>query len=127
MNMNIILSSGKCSIEDGSRVCTCTGNYYGTQCQLDGEVMLAYFFVMFIVLLFGGSACTFLSCLLFYFLAVIPPSTFFFLCAIMTQWSYPSIIYSLTGPFFCACFFVFGCKRATFLLQQYHMLPQFKA
>ena len=58
MNMNIILSSGKCSIEDGSRVCTCTGNYYGTQCQLDGEVMLAYFFVMFIVLLFGGSACT---------------------------------------------------------------------
>ena len=103
MNMNIILSSGKCSIEDGSRVCTCTGNYYGTQCQLDGEVMLAYFFVMFIVLLFGGSACTFLSCLLFYFLAVIPPSTFFFLCAIMTHWSYPSIIYSFTGPFFCAC------------------------
>jgi len=30
---------GKCSIEDGSRVCTCTGNYYGTQCQLDGEVL----------------------------------------------------------------------------------------
>ena len=46
MNMNIILSSGKCSIEDGSRVCTCTGNYYGTQCQLDGEVMLATLYVI---------------------------------------------------------------------------------
>ena len=57
MNMNIILSSGKCSIEDGSRVCTCTGNYYGTQCQLDGEVMiLAPLFVIFVVVLFGGDA-----------------------------------------------------------------------
>ena len=56
----IILSSGKCSIEDGSRVCTCTGNYYGTQCQLDGEVMiLAPLFVIFVVVLFGGNACTF--------------------------------------------------------------------
>ena len=31
--------SGTCSIENGSRVCSCTGNYYGTQCQLDGEVI----------------------------------------------------------------------------------------
>ena len=30
--------AGTCSIENGSRVCSCTGNYYGTQCQLDGEV-----------------------------------------------------------------------------------------
>jgi len=30
---------GTCSIENGSRVCACTGNYYGTQCQLDGEVL----------------------------------------------------------------------------------------
>lgn len=30
---------GTCSIKDGERACTCTGNYYGTQCQLDGEVL----------------------------------------------------------------------------------------
>jgi len=30
---------GQCSIEEGSRVCTCTGNYYGDQCQVDGEVL----------------------------------------------------------------------------------------
>ena len=31
--------AGTCSIKDGERACTCTGNYYGTQCQLDGEVL----------------------------------------------------------------------------------------
>lgn len=30
---------GTCSIDNGDRICTCTGNYYGTQCQLDGEVL----------------------------------------------------------------------------------------
>jgi len=30
---------GQCSIEEGSRVCACTGNYYGDQCQVDGEVL----------------------------------------------------------------------------------------
>ena len=30
---------GACSIEAGERVCACTGNYYGAQCQLDGEVL----------------------------------------------------------------------------------------
>eukprot|EP00090_Calanus_glacialis_P024763 TRINITY_DN3845_c0_g1_i2.p1 TRINITY_DN3845_c0_g1~~TRINITY_DN3845_c0_g1_i2.p1 ORF type:complete len:1336 (-),score=262.38 TRINITY_DN3845_c0_g1_i2:474-4481(-) len=30
---------GQCSIEEGSRICDCTGNYYGDQCQVDGEVL----------------------------------------------------------------------------------------
>lgn len=30
---------GSCSIESGERLCSCTGNYYGSQCQLDGEVL----------------------------------------------------------------------------------------
>jgi len=30
---------GQCSIQEGSRVCVCTGNYYGDQCQVDGEVL----------------------------------------------------------------------------------------
>ena len=30
---------GACSIEGGERKCSCTGNYYGAQCQLDGEVL----------------------------------------------------------------------------------------
>jgi len=30
---------GQCSIEEGSRICRCTGNFYGAQCQVDGEVL----------------------------------------------------------------------------------------
>jgi len=30
---------GSCSVLDGSRVCQCTGNYYGDQCEVDGEVL----------------------------------------------------------------------------------------
>ena len=30
---------GQCSIEEGSRICSCTGNFYGAQCQVDGEVL----------------------------------------------------------------------------------------
>ena len=58
-------------------MCTCTGNYYGTQCQLDGEVMLAIFFVMFAVVLFGGNACTFIVMFVVLFFGG-DASTFFF-------------------------------------------------
>ena len=78
-------------------MCTCTGNYYGTQCQLDGEVMLAIFFVMFVVVLF---ACTFFCHVFVVLFFGGDASMFFSLCSIMTHWPYPSIIYSLTGPFF---------------------------
>jgi hypothetical protein len=30
---------GTCSVIDGDRVCDCTGNYYGDQCEVDGEVL----------------------------------------------------------------------------------------
>lgn len=30
---------GSCSYENGNQVCTCSGNYYGAQCEIDGEVL----------------------------------------------------------------------------------------
>ncbi|XP_017781909.1 PREDICTED: uncharacterized protein LOC108566509 isoform X3 [Nicrophorus vespilloides] len=30
---------GECKYEHGQEVCVCTGNYYGNQCELDGEVL----------------------------------------------------------------------------------------
>ncbi|KAH0554379.1 hypothetical protein KQX54_010176 [Cotesia glomerata] len=30
---------GTCSYQDNVRQCSCTGNYYGTQCEIDGEVL----------------------------------------------------------------------------------------
>ncbi|KAH1006455.1 hypothetical protein HUJ05_007190 [Dendroctonus ponderosae] len=30
---------GECRYQNGLEVCTCTGNYYGSQCELDGEVL----------------------------------------------------------------------------------------
>ncbi|XP_057652255.1 uncharacterized protein LOC130891484 [Diorhabda carinulata] len=30
---------GECKYQNGQEVCTCVGNYYGTQCELDGEVL----------------------------------------------------------------------------------------
>ncbi|KAK9685460.1 Calcium-binding EGF domain [Popillia japonica] len=30
---------GECKYKDGHEVCVCSGNYYGTQCELDGEVL----------------------------------------------------------------------------------------
>lgn len=30
---------GECKYQNGQEICTCTGNYYGTQCELDGEVL----------------------------------------------------------------------------------------
>ncbi|CAG7832829.1 unnamed protein product [Allacma fusca] len=30
---------GECSIEKGQRVCKCSGNFYGSQCDIDGEVL----------------------------------------------------------------------------------------
>ena len=30
---------GQCSIRRGERECACTGNFYGDQCQIDGEVL----------------------------------------------------------------------------------------
>jgi len=32
-------NKGQCAIDDGVRTCTCTGNFYGDQCQIDGEVL----------------------------------------------------------------------------------------
>jgi len=32
-------NKGVCAIDEGSRTCTCTGNFYGDQCQIDGEVL----------------------------------------------------------------------------------------
>jgi len=32
-------NKGQCAIDDGIRTCTCTGNFYGDQCQIDGEVL----------------------------------------------------------------------------------------
>lgn len=30
---------GTCSYENGNQKCTCVGSYYGTQCEIDGEVL----------------------------------------------------------------------------------------
>ncbi|XP_050738658.1 nascent polypeptide-associated complex subunit alpha, muscle-specific form-like isoform X2 [Eriocheir sinensis] len=30
---------GECSIKDGQKVCQCRGSYYGSQCEIDGEVL----------------------------------------------------------------------------------------
>ncbi|XP_023014818.2 calcium-binding EGF-like domain-containing protein pawn [Leptinotarsa decemlineata] len=30
---------GECRYQNGQEVCVCSGNYYGTQCELDGEVL----------------------------------------------------------------------------------------
>lgn len=30
---------GECKYQNGQEVCVCTGNYYGNQCELDGEVL----------------------------------------------------------------------------------------
>ncbi|CAH0551973.1 unnamed protein product [Brassicogethes aeneus] len=30
---------GECKYQSGQEVCICSGNYYGTQCELDGEVL----------------------------------------------------------------------------------------
>jgi hypothetical protein len=30
---------GTCSVLDGNRICQCEGNYYGDQCEVDGEVL----------------------------------------------------------------------------------------
>ncbi|KAH0822100.1 hypothetical protein GEV33_000691 [Tenebrio molitor] len=30
---------GECKYQNGQEVCVCSGNYYGTQCELDGEVL----------------------------------------------------------------------------------------
>ncbi|XP_072390317.1 uncharacterized protein pwn [Diabrotica undecimpunctata] len=30
---------GECRYQNGQEMCTCTGNYYGSQCELDGEVL----------------------------------------------------------------------------------------
>ncbi|XP_066249149.1 uncharacterized protein pwn isoform X2 [Euwallacea similis] len=30
---------GECKYSNGQEICSCTGNYYGTQCELDGEVL----------------------------------------------------------------------------------------
>ncbi|XP_060537109.1 uncharacterized protein LOC132708653 isoform X2 [Cylas formicarius] len=30
---------GECKFQNGQEVCVCSGNYYGTQCELDGEVL----------------------------------------------------------------------------------------
>ena len=32
-------NKGQCAIDAGVRTCTCTGNFYGEQCQIDGEVL----------------------------------------------------------------------------------------
>merc|ERR1719195_548662 len=37
--LDMCSNRGQCSIEEGSRVCACTGNFYGDQCQIDGEVL----------------------------------------------------------------------------------------
>lgn len=30
---------GTCSYDNGNQKCTCAGSYYGTQCEIDGEVL----------------------------------------------------------------------------------------
>lgn len=30
---------GTCTYEDGNQVCSCAGSYYGSQCEIDGEVL----------------------------------------------------------------------------------------
>lgn len=30
---------GTCAYENGNQVCSCDGNYYGAQCEIDGEVL----------------------------------------------------------------------------------------
>lgn len=30
---------GTCTYDNGNQVCTCEGNYYGSQCEIDGEVL----------------------------------------------------------------------------------------